>query len=258
MADSVWLPIGTVSGETERVAADVAGHPALVRITHWITALCFVLLLVTGVEILLSHPRFYWGETGNVNTPPLFQIPVPASRASVPTGYGYTLPDQNGWSRALHFQSAWLLVFAGLSYAVYGFGRGHFRQRLLPKRTEVSVHSLTQALNDHWRIRRLRELPPAGYNVLQRLAYLSVIFGLVPLVIWSGLAMSPGLTSAFPFLVATLGGQQSARTVHFFVSAALLIFTLVHVAMVALTGFRVRMRAMITGHIVSAAEGSTR
>lgn len=210
------------------------------------------------MEILLSHPRFYWGETGNVNTPPLFQIPVPASRASVPTGYGYTLPDQNGWSRALHFQTAWLLVFAGLSYAVYGVGRGHFRQRLLPKRTEVNAHFLKLALNDHWRIRRLRESPPACYNVLQRLAYLSVIFGLVPLVIWSGLAMSPGVTSAFPFVVTVFGGQQSARTVHFFVSAALLIFTLVHVAMVALTGFRVRMRAMITGHIVSAAEGSTR
>src|SRR3984893_17549291 len=76
-------------------------HSALVRVTHWITTLCFLALLVSGVEIVISHPRFYWGEVGNALTPPLFQIPIPASRATVPTGYGYTLPDQNGWSRYL-------------------------------------------------------------------------------------------------------------------------------------------------------------
>ena len=69
----------------------------------------FLALLVSGVEILISHPRFYWGEAGNVHTPPLFKLPIPASRATVPTGYGYVLPDQNGWSRYLHFQSAWVL-----------------------------------------------------------------------------------------------------------------------------------------------------
>ena len=84
-------------------------HSVLVRVTHWIITLCFFPLLVTGVEILISRPRFYWGETGNDLTTPLFRIPIPASRHLVPTGYGYTLPDANGWSRALHFQAAWLL-----------------------------------------------------------------------------------------------------------------------------------------------------
>jgi Prokaryotic cytochrome b561 len=73
----------------------------LVRVTHWITVISFVALLVTGVEILISHPRFYWGEVGNSLTRPLFQIPIPSSRATVPTSYGYVLPDQNGWSRYL-------------------------------------------------------------------------------------------------------------------------------------------------------------
>src|SRR5262249_15556965 len=77
-------------------------HSLLVRITHWISALCFLGLLVSGAMITLSHPRFYWGETGNVNTKPLFRIPVPSTRKLVPTGYNYVLPDQNGWSRALH------------------------------------------------------------------------------------------------------------------------------------------------------------
>src|SRR5689334_25279961 len=85
-------------------------HAATVRVTHWITALCFLALLVSGLEIVVSHPRFYWGEEGNVNTRPLFSIPIPASRGSVPTGYKYVMPDQNGWSRSLHFQTAWIMV----------------------------------------------------------------------------------------------------------------------------------------------------
>src|SRR5258708_9096458 len=95
-------------------------HSALVRVTHWITALCFLALLVSGVEILISHPRFYWGEAGNVLTRPLFKLPIPASRATVPTGYGYVLPDQNGWSRYLHFQAAWLVVTTRFIYLLFG------------------------------------------------------------------------------------------------------------------------------------------
>src|ERR1700692_1548365 len=109
-------------------------HSALVRVTHWITTLCFIALLVTGVEILISHPRFYWGETGNDLTPVLFKIPIPSSRSLVPTGYGYVLPDQNGWSRYLHFQAAWVVVLTGLLYVIYGFFTGHFRKALLPGR----------------------------------------------------------------------------------------------------------------------------
>src|SRR2546423_471488 len=150
MADSVWIPAATA----------IARHSAVVRVTHWITTVCFLALLVSGVEILISHPRFYWGETGNVLTPPLFQLPIPASRSTVPTGYGYVLPDQNGWSRYLHFQAAWLVVLSGLLYAIFGLLMGHFRRNLLPGRA-------------------------SPYNVLQRLTYLLVIFVLFPLVIWT-------------------------------------------------------------------------
>ena len=196
-------------------------HTAVVRVTHWITALCFLSLVVTGVEIVISHPRFYWGETGNVNTPSLFDIPIPASRAAVKTGYDYVLPDQNGWSRALHFQTAWLIAFTGLAYLIHGLRKSHFRTRLL------------SATSD--------------YNTAQRITYLIVIFGLFPLIIWTGLAMAPAFTAAFPFTVTSLGGQQSARTIHFFTFLALFLFLLGHVAMVIRAGFRSYVTAMITG-----------
>ena len=105
-------------------------HSALVRVTHWIITLCFLALLLSGIEILISHPRFYRGETGNVLTKPLFIIPIPSSRNLVPTGYGYVLPDQNGWSRYLHFQAAWIAVLTGLLYVIYGVFSGHFRKNL--------------------------------------------------------------------------------------------------------------------------------
>jgi len=113
-------------------AAIPSRHSALVRVTHWITFLCFLALLVSGIEIVISHPRFYWGETGNVLTKPLFILHIPSSRNLVPTGYGYVLPDQNGWSRYLHFQAAWIAVFTGLLYLIYGVFSGHFRRNLFP------------------------------------------------------------------------------------------------------------------------------
>jgi thiosulfate reductase cytochrome b subunit len=224
-----------------------ARHSALVRITHWITTVCFLALLITGVEIVISHPRFYWGETGNIWTQPLFKLPIPASRRLVPTGYGYVLPDQNGWSRYLHFQSAWVAVFTGLLYVIFGLVTGHFRKSLLPRTADLSWRTLSRAVVDHLRFKRPGKSEAWSYNVLQRLTYLFVIFVLFPLVIWTGLAMSPAFVSAVPAAVTVFGGQQSARTIHFFVSVFLLLFLLVHVAMIGLAGFKSRMRAMITG-----------
>ena len=222
-------------------------HAFLVRITHWLITFAFLALLVSGLEIVLSHPRFYWGEVGNVNTATLFKIPVPSSRQMVPTGYGYVLPDQNGWSRYLHFQSAWVLVLTGLVYGVVGFFNGHFRRNLLPTLSDISRKRLALSIYDHLRFKRPSVEETWSYNVLQRLSYLLVIFFFFPAIIWTGLAMSPSFVSAFPFAVNVLGGQQSARTLHFFLTLVLVLFLLVHVLMVILSGFRSRMSAIITG-----------
>jgi thiosulfate reductase cytochrome b subunit len=248
VADSAWVPtLSTAIPAT----TDAPRHTAVVRATHWITTLCFFALLVTGIELVISHPRFYWGEAGNVLTPPLFQFHIPASRGTVPTGYGYVLPDQNGWSRYLHFQAAWVVGLTALLYGLYGLLTGHFRKNLLPARSELSWRALSNVIAGHLRFQRPGQNEAWSYNVIQRLTYLLVIFVLFPLIIWTGLAMSPAFVSAFPFTVTAFGGQQSARTIHFFLTVVLVLFLLVHIVMICRAGFGDRMRAMVTGRAAS-------
>ncbi len=216
-------------------------HSVLVRITHWITTVSFVALLVSGIAILLAHPRLYWGETGAVGTPSLIDLPLP-----------FVLTGQSGWGRYLHFLAAWIAVLNGLVYVVGGMLTQHFRDRLLPDRADLSWTSISRVISNHMQLKRPAEEESQSYNVLQRLAYLAVVFVAFPLMIWTGLAMSPAITSVFPVLVTAFGGQQSARTIHFFVMNVLVLFLLVHITMVALAGFRNRVWAMIAGHTMRA------
>ena len=243
MASSTGVPLTTSIAAPDGVQSR---HSILVRITHWITTVAFLALLITGVEILISHPRFYWGETGNVNTPTLFQIPIPSSREWVQTGYGYVMPDQNGWSRYLHFEAGWAVVIVGLLYVGVGLLNGHFRHKLLPDRREVSLRRLAGMVGQNLRMKRGSD-DLTTYNPLQRVTYLAVVFILFPLVIWTGLDLSPAFAGQCPWAVSVLGGRQSARTIHFCVSVLLTLFLLVHVAMVCRSGFRSRMRAMTIG-----------
>ncbi|HEY1677368.1 MAG TPA: cytochrome b/b6 domain-containing protein [Candidatus Sulfotelmatobacter sp.] len=257
---SATIPIADQPGEQTAVAmqeSERPRHAALVRVTHWLTTIAFLALLITGAEIVLSHPRFYWGETGNVNMKPWLNLHLPSSRDTVPTGYGYTLPDQNGWSRYLHFQAAWLAIATGLLYVIWGFVSGHFRRNLWPETSDLSVRSVTASCIEHLRFKRPGPDEAWSYNVLQRVSYLIVIFVLFPLMIWTGLAMSFGFDAAFPLTVKLLGGHQTARSLHFIVTILLTIFLVVHVAMIFVAGFRSRMRAMITGGVDASTSPST-
>jgi thiosulfate reductase cytochrome b subunit len=219
-------------------------HSALVRVTHWLTALSFVCLLVSGIAILIAHPRLYWGETGALGTPALLNLPIPLTLG------------HSGWGRSLHFLSAWVCVLTGLLYVLCGLFTRHFRDNLLPARADLAWSHISRILSNHLHWKRLREANALTYNVVQRLAYLAVVFVLFPLVILTGLAVSPAITSVFPALVNVFSGQQSARTIHFFVATLLVLFLFVHIAMVCLAGFTNRVRAMITGHSAPGREPS--
>lgn len=223
------------------------GHPRFVRITHWLSTIATIALVVSGVQLIISHPRFYWGEVGNVNTTALFSLPIPSSRTTVPTAYSFALADQNGWSRSLHFQSAWLVLVAGMAYLIASARSGHIGRRLVPARSDRTWRALRASIAEHRHGTSDALHPPGAYNVLQRTAYSGVLFLLFPLVIWTGLAMSPGFTAVVPWSVTIFGGHQSARTLHFVAMIALVLFTVVHVVMVARAGFRRLMRAMIIG-----------
>jgi len=235
------------AAKTEASKVVTVRHSAVVRVAHWLTFLSCTALLVTGLLIVISHPRFYWGETGSNLTRPLFTLPIPASRDMVPTGYHYVMPDENGWSRYLHFEMAWVLVITGAVYLIYGVWSGHFRRNLLPERGGLSLNTLWSVVAKYLRGARPEGAEGGSYNAMQRVTYLAVIFVLVPLMIWTGLALSPAFDSAVPAAVNLLGGRQSARTLHFLLTWVLVSFVAVHVTMVAVSGFWKRMRGMITG-----------
>lgn len=234
MADVAHIPGFALESSD---AADSPRHTATVRVTHWLTTVSSVMLLLSGIAILLAHPRLYWGETGNLNTPSLIDLPLP---------FVLDIPIR-GPGRYLHFLFAWVMVLTGLVYVLAGLATRHFGRNLLPARGELTVRTICDVISNHLRFRRSSDDDLATYNVLQRLSYTSVVFVLVPLMIWTGLGMSPTATSVFPFLATAFGGQQSARTIHFFVTCALVFFFVIHVALVWQTGFKARMRAMITG-----------
>jgi thiosulfate reductase cytochrome b subunit len=201
-------------------------------------------LFLSGIAILLAHPRLYWGETGGLGGPSLIDLPLP---------FVLDVPIR-GPGRYLHFLAAWICVFTGLVYVVVGLFTGHFARSFVPSPAELTVGAIGGVVRGHLRSGR-GEPVAERYNVLQRLSYAAVVFVLLPLIIATGLAMSPAVTSVVPAVVTVFGGQQSARTIHFFAAGALGLFVLLHVALVWRTGFTAQVRAMVVGRHARAGAG---
>jgi thiosulfate reductase cytochrome b subunit len=239
------------------------GHSRWVRICHWIAAASFLALALSGFFILMAHPRLYLGHVGNDLTPALLTLPISNNfrpdelqnrvvfaevpGAPVTAERNFHIFNQNGWARSLHFLVAWILVGAGAIYFLFGVLSGHLRRNLLPRGHELAPRSLLQDLRNHFPPRVAPAAVGLPYGLLQKLTYTGVVFVVLPLMVMTGLTMSPAVTTAYPILLDVFGGYQTARTLHFFGFTILALFLIVHVAMVIATGFRRQLRAMTWG-----------
>jgi thiosulfate reductase cytochrome b subunit len=247
-------------------------HSATVRLVHWITAAAVVVLVMSGLQIFNAHPALYWGQKSNFRSP-LASIDTAIiddrrvgvtrvlgqqwvttgtlglsgnSEDPVPRGFPAwsTLPAQQDLAagRSWHFLAAWVLVIGGLVYLVAGFVTGHIRRDILLTFGELRGigHSVVEHL-------RFRSAASPTYNVLQKLAYCFLLFFVFPALTLSGLTMSPGLDAALPFLTSIFDGRQSARTVHFLAASTIVLFVVVHVIMVFVSGPLNLLRSMVTG-----------
>ena len=253
-------------------------HRLPVRVMHWINVLCLTILLMSGLTIFNAHPALYWGRDSTFADPwvSIMATQAPGGLGGVTRIAGHnfdtsgvlgasrsgaagesvarafpswaTIPGPQWLSmgRHWHFFFAWLFVINGIAYVLYAVFSGHLTRDLLPNRAEL--RNIGRSIKDHLLFRHPTGAAAKRYNVLQNIAYLVVIFGLLPLVIAAGMAMSPRLDAVLPGWVELLGGRQSARTLHFLAATGLLLFVLVHLFEVLISGAWNQLRSMITGY----------
>ena len=253
----------------------VRRHRLSTRLWHWINALTVFVMLMSGLMIFNAHPRLYWGEYGANADYAWLAIGATEDRgllrvgavkvettgvlglwkdrdgverrrafpgwATIPSSY--SLADGRRW----HFFFAWVLVIGGLGYWLVSLANRHVQRDLLPSRDELRPRHLWHEIRDHARLRFPRGAAALRYNSLQKIAYLSVLFALFPLIVLTGLTMSPGVNAAWPWLLDLFGGRQSARSIHFLCAFGFVLFILLHLLMVLLAGPFNEIRSMITG-----------
>ena len=253
-------------------------HKLPVRVMHWINVAALTLMFMSGLQIFNAHTQLYWGKSSYDGTPPVLTISSRQNSRGEVTGYmqvfGHefdttgvlgastaangqtvraafpswiTIPGMKWLSmaRAWHFFFAWVFVVNGIAFVLYALFSRHLARDLAP--TGADWKGIGASIKDHLRFRHPSGEAARRYNVLQKLAYLIVIFVLLPLVILMGLAMSPWLNSLYAGWVDIFGGRQAARTIHFIVAWLLVVFVLIHVFEVIITGVWNNLRSMITG-----------
>ena len=257
-------------------------HALIVRVTHWLNAGCFLVMLMTGLQIFNAHPALYLGKTSDFGQPVLeisaksdpargvtslfgHEVTTTGALGLFPTANGgavqrafptwATLPGPQSLAdgRRWHFFFAFALVGNAALYWLYGLASRHLWRDLTPTRAELAA--LPHTALDHLRLRFPHGTQALRYNGLQQLTYLLVVVVLFPLLLLSGLTMSPRLDAEWPWLLDLFGGRQSARAVHFLMAFSLVGFVLVHVAMVVLSGFGNNLRSMITGRYAISEDG---
>jgi thiosulfate reductase cytochrome b subunit len=250
-------------------------HRLVTRLWHWVNAVTVFVMLMSGLMIFNAHPRLYWGEYGANFDKPWLMIGATQDRGFLSIGDltvtttgvlgrwtdgmgnvqtrafpGWaTIPSYYSLSaaRRWHLAFAWVLAIGGLVYWLASFLNRHVRRDLLPRRAELSPRHIWHDIKAHARLRFPSGEAALRYNILQKLAYLGVIFVLLPLIVLTGLTMSPAMNAAWPWLLDLFGGRQSARSIHFIVATLIAAFIAVHLLMVVLAGPYNEIRSMITG-----------
>jgi len=252
-------------------------HSLPVRIAHWINVFCLPILVMSGLQIFNAHPALYWGERSDRDRPILSidtdysekeglrGITTVLGHSFETTGFLGASADWDGrvhrrafptwvtipsyqWlamGRRWHFFFAWIFVFNGVLFGLYTLLSRHFDRDLLP--FPKDLRGIGRALLGHLLFRHAAGEEAARYNVLQKIAYTGVVFILGPLIILTGMTMSPRMDAAFPGLLTLFGGRQSARTIHFIVCFAFVGYTAAHLFMVAVTGLWNNLRSMVVG-----------
>jgi thiosulfate reductase cytochrome b subunit len=232
--------------EAEPKAGDlVKRHRLSTRIWHWLTALALIIMMMSGLMIFNAHPRLYWGEYGANSDHAWLQIGSMAGTAfpgwvTIPSTYN--LADARIW----HLAFAWVLLIGVPLYLLWSLINGHLRRDLWLSRVELRPSHIWHEIKAHARLRFPTGAAAMKYNALQKGAYLLVLLVLLPLVILTGLAMSPGFDAAVP-VSAWFGGRQSARSIHFICTLGFALFLVVHLMMVLLAGPFNELRSMISG-----------
>ncbi len=277
MADEA-APPGPVetSAPAMTQARTVYRHTLWVRSWHWLNAIMLLILLMSGLQIFNAHPTLDWGMTTDFDHPvvSLAAQGEGAQMRGVTTIFGHafdttgvlgasgkaghleergfphwaTLPGLRdlGTGRHWHFFAAWIFVINGLIFVAYTIWSRHLKKDLWP--TVADLKSIPASIWEHLRLKHPEGDAAARYNVLQKLAYLIVLYGLLPLMLLTGLTMSPGMDAAFPGLLWVFGGRQSARTIHFLSASGIVIFFLIHIFEVFAAGVVNETRSIITGY----------
>jgi len=280
------MPSGTIPRAAAVHRQLVPRHSALVRVTHWINVFCFSLLLMTGAQIFNAHPRLYWGEYGADNDHAWLSVDslrdgggvrgvlhlgaltvdttglLGASKeGNAVAARGFpawlTIPSYQDLAagRRWHFFFAWLFAINGVVYLLAGLVSRHFRRDLLPTTAELAPKHLAHEVVTHAKLQFPKGEAARRYNVLQKLSYMGVAFVLLPLMVLTGLTMSPGMDSAFHVLLDIFGGRPSARSLHFICASLLVAFVVVHIVMVLVSGVWNNLRSMITGQYAIESDG---
>jgi len=261
------------AGQVMKVSARPR-HLVSTRLWHWLNAVALTILFMSGLMIFNAHPRLYWGEYGSREDAGWLEIDdtrttgflqIGSARIETTGVLGLSLDDEDrvrrvafpGWAtiptdyslaaaRRWHFAFAWIFSVALTLFMAASVLNGHVRRDLHILRTEWRFAVFWQELKDHARL-RFGGQQHSAYNVLQKSSYVAVIFVLLPLMIFSGIAMSPAMNAAWPWLLDIFAGRQSARSIHFICAFLLVGFVIVHIVMVLLSGPISGLRSMITG-----------